>query len=510
MIARISRKPRQISILEAIADPMLFGPHFKGEDTWSAWRTFLSALFVLPMTKEQLAIYQKHTGRQTPPTTPLQSAWLICGRRSGKSFVLSLVAVFLATLRDWRPYLGPAEVGTVMVVCAERRQARVIMRFVKGLLASTPMLRQLIVGERSESITLRNRVVIEVHTASFKTTRGYSIVAALLDELAFWPTDDDSAEPDYEIINAIRPGMATIPGAMLLCASSPYARKGALWDAHRKHFGRDGDPILVWQAATRHMNATVPQRVIDEAMDADPARANAEYMAQFRSDVEAFISREIVQACVSVGVYERPPLSGTIYRGFLDFAGGSGSDSMTLAIGHKDGSVVVIDALREVKPPFSPAFAITQFVSLLKAYRIYTVEGDAYGGEFAREPLRKHSISYVLTKKGKSELYAHHLLPMLNSGRVALLDDARALQQIVGLECHTARAGRDKIDHAPGGHDDLANCIAGLVARAAGSVYSFGGDWVSGPVPDKVEDDPKQQQQRVNALIEKLKRGEPV
>jgi hypothetical protein len=44
--------------------------------------------------------------------------------------------------------------------------------------------------------------------------------------------------------------MATIPGAMLLCASSPYARRGALWDAHRRHFGKDGDPILVWQADT--------------------------------------------------------------------------------------------------------------------------------------------------------------------------------------------------------------------------------------------------------------------
>ena len=58
------------------------------------------------------------------------------------------------------------------------------------------------------------------------------------------------------MINAIRPGMATIPGAMLLVRSSPYARRGALWDAHRRHFGKDGDPILVWQAPTRTMNPT--------------------------------------------------------------------------------------------------------------------------------------------------------------------------------------------------------------------------------------------------------------
>ena len=135
-----------------------------------------------------------------------------------------------------------------------------------------------------------------------------------------------------------------------------------MWDAHRRHFGRDGDPVLVWQAATRDMNPSVPQRVIDEAMEADPARAAAEFGAQFRADVEAFINREVVQACVSAGVYERPPLGGTSYKAFLDFAGGSGGDSMTLAIGHKNGNTVVIDALRETKPPFSPEFAVAQFV----------------------------------------------------------------------------------------------------------------------------------------------------
>jgi hypothetical protein len=39
----------------------------------------------------------------------------------------------------------------------------------------------------------------------------YTIVAALLDEIAFWPTDPDSADPDAEVVSAIKPSMATIP-----------------------------------------------------------------------------------------------------------------------------------------------------------------------------------------------------------------------------------------------------------------------------------------------------------
>jgi hypothetical protein len=341
--------------------------------------------------------------------------------------------------------------------------------------------------------------VIEIHSASFRAVRGYSVVAALCDEIAFFPNTDDAADPDTEILNAIRPGMATVPGSMLLCASSPYARRGELWNAHRKHYGRDGDPILVWVAPTRAMNATVPQAVIDAAMEADPSRAAAEYGAQFRADVEAFVSREIVAACVSVGVFERPPLSNISYRAFLDFSGGSGTDSMTLAVGHKDGTSVVVDALREIRPPFSPEFAIAQFAQLLKSYRVYRVEGDAFGGEFAREPLKKHAISYEVSKRPKSTLYSDSLLPMLNSGRVDLLDHSRAIQQICGLECHTARAGKDKVAHAPGAHDDLANAIAGLVARAGGGGYNWSLDWIDGP--EQPPPDPKAQEERVKRLV---------
>ena len=96
--------------------------------------------------------------------------------------------------------------------------------------------------------------------------------------------------------------MATIPGAILLCASSPYARKGALFDAYRKHFGKDGDPILVWHAPTRDMNPCVPQAVIDAATERDPAHAAAEYLAEFRSDIESFIKFPEVERCVATGI----------------------------------------------------------------------------------------------------------------------------------------------------------------------------------------------------------------
>jgi hypothetical protein len=303
-----------MTLLEAMADRNLFAPWFRDSTTWAAWRAFIAALFALPMTPEQLTIYQQLTSRSAPPQQSATEAWLICGRRAGKSFILALCAVFLACFFEYRKFLAPGERGTVLIIATNSKQARVIVRYVRALLTHIPMLAKLIERETVDTFDLSNSVTIEVHPASAKSTRGYAVVAALLDEVAFFPTDD-SANPDYDILDAIRPGMATIPNAMLLCASSPYARRGALWDAHRRHFGRDGDPVLVWRAPTRTMNPSVSQQVIDAAAERDPASAAAEWLAEFRSDIESFINREAVEACIAWGVRERAPMQSVRYYG---------------------------------------------------------------------------------------------------------------------------------------------------------------------------------------------------
>ena len=144
----------------------------------------------------------------------------------------------------------------------------------------------------------------------------------LADECAFW-LSDESANPDVEILNAARPALATTQGP-LIAISSPYARRGALWDTYKKHHGPEGDPtILVAQGATRDFNPELPQSIIDKAMDRDPAAAAAEYMAQFRTDVEGFITREAVEDCVTLGVRERPTERKHSYVCFVDPSGGA-------------------------------------------------------------------------------------------------------------------------------------------------------------------------------------------
>jgi hypothetical protein len=98
---------------------------------------------------------------------------------------------------------------------------------------------------------------------------------------------------------------------------------------------------------------------------------------------------------------------------------------------------------------------------------------------------RRYSRLSVQNLSGFEDLY-RDLLPAINSRLVDLVDDARLLAQIVGLERRTARGGRDIIDHAPGAHDDVANAVAGVVdvLTASKSGYDRSMRWVSGPHDD--------------------------
>jgi hypothetical protein len=142
----------------------------------------------------------------------------------------------------------------------------------------------------------------------------------------------------------------------------------------------------------------------------------------------------------------------------------------------------VIDAVREVRPPFSPEAVIDGFADLLKSYRVSKVVGDRYAGEFPRELFRKRGIQYECSEKPKSDLF-RDLLPLLNSGRVVLPKSDRLVNQLCSLERRAARSGKDSITHPDGQHDDLANAAAGALVLACGGGYVDDLSWVGAPEP---------------------------
>src|SRR5260370_29835728 len=265
------------------------------------------------MWRREATIYRKCRGRQDLPTKPFNEAWVIAGRRARKSAIAAVLGCYFAVYRKWPRASG--ETVRVLIVAVSKDQAKLVRNYCEAILESRPGLKRLIEATDAESITLTNGIQIQCVANSFRSIRGPTVVCAIFEELAFW-FDERYSNPDKEILRAVRPSMLTVPGALLLGISSPYAKRGLLYEKYRSHFGNDGAKVLVWQADTQTMNPQVDADTIAEAYADDPIAASAEYWAQFRSDLESFISREAVDAVVSRSVFERGRATRVRYVGF--------------------------------------------------------------------------------------------------------------------------------------------------------------------------------------------------
>src|SRR5262249_39710299 len=99
----------------------------------------------------------------------------------------------------------------------------------------------------------------------------------------------------------------------LIMSSSPYSKRGVLWDNYRKHYGPQGAPlILVAKGTTRDFNATIPQEEIQRELERDRVRNTAELLAEFRTDLETYIDIAVVEGCVG-GHREMLPATGPFY-----------------------------------------------------------------------------------------------------------------------------------------------------------------------------------------------------
>ena len=403
-------------------------------------------------------------------TARVREFWFIGGRGIGKSRIVALIACWFASIREYRR--APGEFIYVGIFSPDRKQSAITFRYVLGLLRSVPALEALIVNVTRDSIELSNGVVIEVLTASIAAPRGRAYALAIVEEAPFLPTDE-SANPDVELLRAIRPALARVPNSLLAVIGSPYARRGITWDAEKKYGdGRMVDDVVYVREPTLALNPTFDAAAIAKAYEDDPVSAAAEYGAEFRRDVESYVSVEAVEAVIAPGVLELPP--GLTAEAATDMAGGEGKDSGTLAIAGRDGDGrAVLLHVSEVRPPFDPDEVTRQFAATLKRYRCFSVIGDAWAKGWPAARFAEQGITYRTADKVRSDIYAA-FLPLVTSRRVQLLDLPRLKAQLLGLERRTGRSGKDAIDHGPNGHDDVCNAVALALVEASTNSAAIG------------------------------------
>ena len=418
-----------------------------------------------------LEFYKKCTGRETVPEGPVKEVWAQVGRGGGKT--RAAAAALVASAVKEYPSLAPGERGKAFLLAQNRGTARQAFSYVRGILNGDKLLKRMIISETKGSISLSNGIDIETITANYRHVRGFSIVSAVADEVAFWWLDSDSANSDVEVLSAMRPGLARVPGSVLWVISSPHVTRGALYEANKRYFGNnESDHVLFWKASTKEMNPTFDAAEIERAFSEDSSSARVEYDSEFRKESETFISAEALDAVIETDRQMLRPSKNTAYLAFIDTAGGAGGNSSAMSIGHveqhdddENPTTFVIDVIVERRPPFAPSETLKDFAKILKEYKVFKVVGDRYAGAFPAEALSKSGITFEATEYSKSALYKN-MLPLITSGRVELLDKPRLRNQVINLE-RRSRGGRETIDHARGAHDDVANAVAGVLVYLA-------------------------------------------
>src|SRR4051794_38046188 len=111
---------------------------------------------------------------------------LLClGRRSGKTLLACVWAVYDAVVRDLAMHLRPGEPRYICVVATSQDQARIAFRTIRGFF-DLPQLAPLLVRETADELWLATNVCIKCLPCSARSTRGLAISTVILDEFAWF------------------------------------------------------------------------------------------------------------------------------------------------------------------------------------------------------------------------------------------------------------------------------------------------------------------------------------
>jgi hypothetical protein len=459
-----------------------FVEHVIGDKSMSpAQRMALKAIYGLPLTKEELAIYQKTAGFTDYVPKEKAEATFILARRSGKSDKLaSNIALYEACAREHKLSVG--ETGVVMIVSSElKRQSRIVFDYCLGKLERSKVLRKMIKKVTQDEIALTNGVSIQTFPCNLARIRGQSLICFIADECAFWKSEGKSI--DKEVLDAARPGLS-FPYSKMVKISTPWMMRGEIWNDHKRYWGNPEAEALVLQGDIYTFRPDYSRKKLETARRKDPVAFEQEWLARFRTDLSGMYDPAVIDRAVNPDRPLELPFRSTkeLRAAFVDVAGGGGRDSYAIAIGRLDGEKVIIEVVRSRAPKFNPEEVTAQYCELLKSYHVYEVTGDKFSGDFASSLFQKAGINYQRAEKSKSELYIE-AEGAFNAGLVEIPNREPLTSQLKSLVRKARSGGRDSVDTDGGAPEDEANALCGLIFMLQDRTRELSGIWVGGGAP---------------------------
>ena len=302
------------------------------------WRATLRLLYGLPLEPADVDFLTVATHRSRDALASyapgrFTELWARVGRRGRKSSVAVLIAVYEALFGDHESHIVPGEIALIPVISKDLSGSETVRRFEHSFLDALGIgYRETRFGNVGATVIDGSRIALACLACSSTAPRGPAIPVAILDEIGFWQSSDAYANPDTEILAALRPAQAQFPGRKLLSISSPFAEIGVFHTTVEAALGNDGNKrSLAVEGPTWQWSPSVTEELTHE-LEPDPDTHSREYGAK-----PSAIGSSIVFATSAVdqcfGRTYGGSYSTVTYQtiGVLDMSSG-GSDSVTAGV----------------------------------------------------------------------------------------------------------------------------------------------------------------------------------
>lgn len=463
---------------------------------------------------------------ETVPAVARRALFLVCGGRSGKSYVFIALRMLHLALTVPLTTLAPGEAATVNITAPDLDLADQDLSYIRGAIRSQPQLLAMAVSgaeadSKSESILLRRKdgdVIIKCRAASGrgKTGRGRSILGFGMDEGAFFQ-DTNHKVNDRDVYDAQAPRV--VPGGQGVFGSTPWAEDGLLWEKYEQNWNRPTD-CLVAHAPTALMRTDPVILQMVAAAYANPAQrenAEREFGARFmRNEAAQYFDGPTLDLIFRDVPAEARPQGDDVVTFGADL--GFTRNSSALVGGYRRGTVYRVTCLEERRPAdgvaLRPSVVCREFAALARGHGAESVMADGHYAESAREHFeeegaqaargnaRAEPLAFLRAPADKAATYAR-ARDLAREGNLVVPRSlplaTRLRQQLQSARSRPLAGGGMSItvpEAADGSHGDLASALVLMVWQRHGAE-------VAGPRPEKgSEADWREQEARDIAALE--------
>ena len=394
---------------------------------------------------------------------------LVLGRRSGKSFLVSAMALYelyrLISMGHPQARYGLMEFDEVVILNVARNEEqakKAIFSKIKQTVLASPFfapyigkdteleMRFYTEHDREENVRRKEQninlfagsLVLRCGSSNASGLVGLTCWTIIMDEVAAMAGDNPESGVDYALYDDLKPSLATFgkDGKMMLL-SNPKGPLGLLYDLHEN---RQEDPTtLVMRLPTWLTNPNIDKEWLDGQKKKDPQEFQMQYGAEFgaSSSDPMFVNEDIENMFKSMSMVPRKERAEGHFEYFCHLDPARTSDYYALVIAHTEimyGTLgpdhtplkrVVIDHVHFWNPmtknqPVKEKEVEDYVIDLHKRFRFKQVSIDQWNSQSSVIKLQSFGIPIVerqFNKEYKEKIYTE-LSQLIRDARIDIYD----------------------------------------------------------------------------------------